>query len=171
MKEPIQRFRDYTADCIQDMRESGPASRNAYLAAADKIQERRLQQKIPGLWEHPPLMLTATLDDGWGHGLEVIHRFAEAVGLACIPLGLLLDPERIIVECRSRRPDLLGLTVLQFDSEDALKRIRDEIPKGTRIVAGGPLFRADPDFARRTGIDAAVGNAAGFLGFLLERAL
>lgn len=171
MKESIQLFRDYIRECIHDLRESGTASRNAYLAAADTIRERRLQQEIPGLWEHPPLMLTATIDDGWGHGLEVIHRFAEAVGLACNPLGLLLNPERIIEECRSHRPDLLGLTVLQFDSEDALKLIRKNIPKRTRIVAGGPLFRADPDFAPRTGIDAAVRDAAGFLEFVLDMEL
>ena len=168
MKKSIQLFREFIAEYIHDLRKSGPTSRNAYLAAADTIRERRVQQEIPGLREHPPLMLTATIDDGWGHGLEVIHRFAEAVGLECTPLGLLLNPERIIEECRSHRPDLLGLTVLQFDSEDALKRIRKEVPIRTRIVAGGPLFRAGPDFTQRTGIDAGVRDAAGFLEFLLE---
>jgi methylmalonyl-CoA mutase cobalamin-binding subunit len=171
VKESIQFFRDYINECIHDLRESGPASRNACLAAADRIREKRHEQEIPGLWEHPPLMLTATIDDGWGHGLEVIHRFAKAAGLECIPLGLLLNPEKIIEECRSHRPDLLGLTVLQFDSEEALKRVRKEVPNRTRIVAGGPLFRADPDFAQRTGMDAAVRDAAGFLEFLLETEL
>ncbi len=113
-------------------------------------------------------MLTATLEDGFGHGLEVIHRFADAVGLKCMPLGLLLKPERIIQECRIHRPDFLGVTVLQFDSEDALKRIRKEIPSRTRIVAGGPVFRADPDFDQRTGIDRVARDGVDFLKILLD---
>lgn len=150
------------------MQKSNSISRNAYLAAADQILEWRRQRGIPGIWEQPPLLITATLDDGWGHGLEVIHHFAEAVGLRYMPLGLLKPPETIIEECRKHQPDFLGLTVLQFDSEEALSRIRKEIPSRTRIIAGGPLFRADPDFALRTGVDMAVGNAAGFLKYLLD---
>jgi hypothetical protein len=30
------------------------------------------------IWSPVPLMLTATLDDGWGHGLEVIEACALA---------------------------------------------------------------------------------------------
>ena len=41
-----------------------------------------------GLWASPPLMLTATLDDGLGQGLAVIEKFAKAIGH---PAGFLWD--------------------------------------------------------------------------------
>lgn len=168
MTRAIEQFRRYVLDRIHRFRESGTPSRNAYLAAADQILKRRLTEKIPGIWEHPPLMLTATLEDGFGHGLEVIHRFADAAGLRCMPLGLLLEPERIVRECRSHRPDFLGMTVLQFDSEDALKGIRKDIPSRTRIVAGGPVFRSDSGFHQRTGIDRVARDGIDFLKILLN---
>ena len=100
---------------------------------------------------HPSgLMITATLDDGLGQGLEVIRMFSETAGLEIIDLGLLVAPEKIITECKKNNPDLLGLTVLQFDSEEDILKISKNLPSKTKIIAGGSRFlRQTPVFARR----------------------
>lgn len=143
-------------------------SRNQLVDAAESLNSWKLDHGIESLWESPPLMVTATLDDGWGHGLAVIHLYAEVAGLRLIPLGLLQPPETVIAACRQHRPAILGLTVLQFDTEDDLVRIRNQIPADTRIVAGGPLFGADPELAERAGIDIVAKNATAFMTYLLE---
>ncbi len=119
------------------------------------------------LWEKPPLLITATLDDGWGHGIQLIQHFADAAGVKVISLGLLQDVETIVAACQTQKPNLLGLTVLQFDTEEQLSHISRTKPKYTQIVAGGPVFSADPDLAKRTGVDFVAGNAADFWRFLL----
>jgi methanogenic corrinoid protein MtbC1 len=121
-----------------------------------------------GLWGMPPIMITATLDDGLGHGLEIIRMFSEAAGLEIIDLGLLVTPEKIITACKKNKPDLLGLTVLQFDSEENILMISRNLPERTKIIAGGPVFAADRGFARRTGIHFAAKNVAYFIRFLLQ---
>lgn len=113
-------------------------------------------------------MLTATLDDGLGQGLEVIRMFSEAAGLEIIELGLLVAPEKIIAACKKHNPDLLGLTVLQFDSEENILKISRNLPSKTKIIAGGPVFAADQEFARQTGIHFAAKNVADFIRFLLQ---
>ena len=113
-------------------------------------------------------MLTATLDDGLGHGLEVIRMFSEIAGLATIELGLLVTPEKIISACKINKPDLFGLTVLQFDSEENILMISGNLPSKTKIIAGGPVFAADRGFARRTGIHFVAKNAAYFIQYLLK---
>lgn len=113
-------------------------------------------------------MLTATLDDGLGHGLEIIRMFSEAAGLDIIELGLLVTPAKIITACKKNQPDLLGLTVLQFDSEENILMISRNLPERTKIIAGGPVFTADPEFSRRAGIHFAAKNVAYFIQFLLQ---
>jgi methylmalonyl-CoA mutase cobalamin-binding subunit len=135
--------------------------------AAVLLNWRQVHQ-VPGLWQTPPLMITATLDDAWGHGLEVIHLYAEAAGVHLIRLGLMREPDQIISACQTHRPDLLGLTVLQFDSEESLAEISRRIPPETQIIAGGPIFKADADAARRAGIDRVVKDAADFMVFLMD---
>ena len=121
-----------------------------------------------GLWENPPLIITATLDDGLGQGLEIIRMFSETAGLEIIDLGLLVTPEKIIAACKKNNPDLLGLTVLQFDSEEDILTISRNLPARTKIIAGGPVFAGDPGFARRTGIHFTAKNVAYFIQFLLQ---
>ena len=113
-------------------------------------------------------MITATLDDGLGQGLEVIRMFSETAGLEIIDLGLLVAPEKIIAACNKNNPDLLGLTILQFDSEEDILMISKNLPSKTKIIAGGPVFTADRGFARRTGIHFVAKNAADFIRFLLQ---
>jgi methanogenic corrinoid protein MtbC1 len=145
----------------------GLPSRQALMAAADQLTQLRNQLEVESLWHRAPLMLTATLDDGLGQGLSVIEAFAAAIGMDVIPLGLMQPPDAVIDACQRHLPHFLGMTVLQFDTEDALCKISRALPEGIRIVAGGPVFTADPGFADRTGTDYAARNAADFLRFML----
>lgn len=140
-------------------------SREDYLAAAAFLARQR-GAPGDGLWRAPPALLTATLDDGWGHGLEVIEALAAAVGVRVRRLGLLQTPQAVLAACRREGPDLLGLTVLQFDSEEAVAAIARGLPRGTTLVAGGAAYRYDEDFARRTATPVAIRDGAAFLDFL-----
>jgi methylmalonyl-CoA mutase cobalamin-binding subunit len=113
-------------------------------------------------------MMTASLDDGLGQGLAVIEMYAVTIGMRLISLGLMQTPGAIIDACHRHRPDYLGLTILQFDSEDDLTAIAKKLPANTRLVAGGPVFVGDRDFAGRTGIDYAAKNVADFLQYMLD---
>jgi len=154
-------------EVLEILRQTAHPSRTFFTDEARKLLEWKDTHGISGLWDEPPLMLTATVDDGWGHGLEVIRLYAAAAGVRVHHLGLLCTPEFIIEECLKHEPDILGMTVLQFDTEDALAMIREKIPVKTQIVAGGPLFRADPEFAHRCGIDVTAKDAAEFMSYLL----
>ena len=143
-------------------------SRSGLEKAAGELREWKVKTGASGLWNNPPLMITATLDDGLGQGLGVIRMFSETAGLEIIDLGLLVAPEKIIAACKKNNPDLLGLTVLQFDSEEDILMISKNLPSKTKIIAGGPVFTADPEFARRTGIHFTAKNVAHFIRFLLQ---
>ena len=134
---------------------------------AGELDAWRRQSAWGGLWPQSPLMVTATLDDGWGHGLDIIEALATSVGVAVHSLGVLQSPATIVQACRDRQPDLLGLTVLQFDSEDALIQITGSLPPVTTLIAGGAAYRYDPDFAERTGTPAVARDGRAFLQFLL----
>lgn len=146
---------------------SGLPSRSGFMDAARSLKRWRVENRADGLWPHPPLMITATLDDGLGQGLDLIHPLSEAIGVRFLFLGLLQPADRIIAEAERLRPDLIGLTVLQFDSEAALARIGKDRPRGTTLIAGGPIFRVAGDLARRTGVDFVAASAADFLEFML----
>ncbi|MDY6790545.1 MAG: cobalamin-dependent protein [Thermodesulfobacteriota bacterium] len=147
---------------------TGLPSRSGLENAASDLHEWKVETGVLGIWDQPPLMLTGTIDDGLGHGLEIINMFAEISGVEIIELGLLLTPEKIISTCNKYQPDLLGLTVLQFDSEEDILKISQNLPSKTKIIAGGPVFTADHEFASRTGIHFAAKNAADFIQYLLS---
>jgi methylmalonyl-CoA mutase cobalamin-binding subunit len=149
-------------------REAGLPGHDGLIQAAAAIAALRAAPGTRPLWRRPPLMLTATLDDALGQGLAVIHRFADAVGLRRHHLGLALSPEVVIDACRAQRPSLLGMTVLQFDTQTDLACIRRRIPAGTRMVCGGPIFKADAHLAARCGIDFVAAHAGAFLDYLLD---
>ncbi len=153
---------------VQDWQTRGLPSREKLLQTAETLAAWKRQNRISGLWPSPPQMATATLDDGWGQGLELISRYGQITGLALFPLGLLCPPETVIAQCQRIQPALLGLTVLQFDSDEKIARIRQGLPAHTRIVAGGPVFRADPEFAERAGVDVVARDLAAFVAFLLD---
>ena len=160
-------LRTKLADMVTGLQAGGKPSRTELLAAADKMRQWKKANRIAGLWPAPPLMVTATLDDAMGHGLDLIHHYADLAGLKIHPLGLLQTAESVAAACRELEPALLGLTVLQFDSEDDLVLIARNIPATTRIVAGGPVFKGDPELARRTGVHRVASDAADFLKYIL----
>ena len=163
-----KQLREKLEGLSREWQSKGLPSRSRLEKTAGGLHEWRIKTASSGLWGIPPIMITATLDDGLGHGLEVIRMFSEAAGLEIIDLGLLVTPEKIITACKKNKPDLLGLTVLQFDSEENILMISRNLPERTKIIAGGPVFGADPGFARRTGIHFAVKNVAYFIRFLLQ---
>lgn len=154
---------------LESWRRSHRPSRQTLIEAAEAVIRFRREKGIASLWPVSPLMITATLDDGFGHGLEIIHLFAEAAGLRLLPLGTLQTAPAIVAASRQHHPDLLGLTVLQFDTEPELIEVRSGIPADTRIVAGGPVFAADPELAVRAGIDFVARDAASFWEYLLKQ--
>lgn len=159
-------LRRHVEDLLEEWRQEGIPTRWGLQNIFREITEKR--SSPIGLWESPPLMLTATLDDGWGNGLQIIETCARAMGLDPRFLGLLKSPEEIVSACIEQQPDLLGLTVLQFDSEPALSHICRHIPAKTRLIAGGAPFQIDPELAGRAGVHFVARNVADFLEFLLN---
>ena len=168
MNDSYDVFRAYVSHHADHWLATGLPSRQDLDQAAEQIDQMRERLRVTGLWSDPPLMLTATIDDGLGQGLSVIERFAEVIGIRLMALGLLQSPETIIAACGHHRPDYLGLTVLQFDSEDDLAKIARGLPRKTRIIAGGPVFIGDLGFAERTGTHHTAKNVAAFLRFMLD---
>jgi methylmalonyl-CoA mutase cobalamin-binding subunit len=130
----------------------------------------RHERGIDGLWKRPPRMLGATMDDGWGHGIQLILRYAAAMGVETGFIGLLKTWEQIVPACEAFKADYLGLTVLQFDTLTPLIELRHHLPRSIKIIAGGPVFRIDPQFQEQAGIDHVAPDAAGFIRLLLATA-
>lgn len=107
----------------------------------EKIMEWKVREGVGDLVNQPAKMVTATLDDAIGQGLKMIHLFSCIMGIDIIPLGLMQSEERIVAECVKHQPDFLGLTILQFDTEDALDTLIREIPMDIKVIVGGPVFR------------------------------
>lgn len=162
-------FKEEVLKLIKTWKTQGLPSGDALAATVDELRRWKDVNNIGGLWVEPPLMATATVDDGFGQGLAVIHKFAAAVGLSLHPIGLMQKPDVIIDACRSLRPAILGLTILQFDSQEAIAYIASHLPAQTKIVAGGPVFAADPEFAGRAGIHVVAANVGDFLDYLINR--
>lgn len=152
----------------RDWIEHGPPSREQIVSAACALTVLKQQHGISGLWHAPPRMLTATLDDAIGQGIAIIQLFGDVMGLGMKPLGLLQKPEKIVAACRTERPRYLGLTVLQLDSEEDLVFVGHHLPEGTHLIAGGPVFKYDPELASRCGVHAAPANVAYFIRYMLN---
>jgi methylmalonyl-CoA mutase cobalamin-binding subunit len=170
MDDSQKGFRDAVDRLARQWLANGLPSRQGLEEAAQKLERMRERDPVQGLWEDPPSMVTATLDDGLGQGLAIIEKYAAAIGIRLISLGLLQSPEAVTDACRRHQPDFLGLTILQFDTEGDLAAIAKNLPAKTKIVAGGPVFNADADFAGRTGTHYAAKNVAYFLRFMLDAA-
>lgn len=123
---------------------------------------------IPGLWQPAPLLLTATLDDAMGMGLDLIESYAALAGMHVKRLGLLMKKEEVVAACRARQPEFIGLTMLHLDSEEALAHIGKNLPESTQLIAGGPALRHDPDLAVRCNIAFVAGHVGHFLDYLLK---
>jgi hypothetical protein len=135
------------------------------VAIGKALIERSRELNPPGLWEHggAPRLLTATLDDGWGLGLEVIHVYADAMGMTTRFLGLMKSRTDILRGCWDFRPDLLGLSVLQEETAADLQWIRRQLPPATRMLLGGPLLGLVPSLAEEVGADFVAANVCDFI--------
>ena len=169
MEKAITEFRAKLSALIIQWRESGLPGRNQIENAAFELMQWKDSVGIAGIWTHkPPLMVTATLDDGFGNGLQTIHLLAAAVGMPTCFLGLLQSPRRVVQACRTFEAEWLGLTILHFDTDDAIREIVDGLGGTTRIIAGGPVFKMDSGFARQTGIDRVAADLTDFIQFCLD---
>lgn len=153
---------------LDTWRQTGVPPRATLHETADALLQWRREEGLPGLWKNPPRMLGATLDDGWGHGIQLILKYAEALGVETVFSGLLLTWEQIVAACRAQSTDILGLTVLQLDTEDLLIPLRAHLPSHIKIVAGGPVFAIDPELSERVGIDDVARDAGEFINILLK---
>jgi len=167
MPESQTKLRQKLMKILAYWKKTGFPSREKLVSTADELMEWKKKNHANGIWEKVPLMVTATLDDSFGHGLQLIHLYAKVAGLKINSLGLLQTSEQIIKTCREVNPNFLGLTVLQFDSEESLTAICSNLPPKTKVVVGGPIFKADPDLAQRAGVNYVAKNVAFFLEYLL----
>jgi len=161
-------LRDRLESLLQDWRKQGLPPRWTVEQTLRELIAWRDEAGIAGLFSPAPRMFTATLDDGWGHGLEIIHLCAGAAGMEILHLGLLLSPESIMAACHENPPDFLGLTMLHSDSEPALLLIAENLPAGARLVAGGPPFKWDPELAERAHVHHVSASVADFLELILS---
>ncbi|MBI5063371.1 MAG: hypothetical protein HZB87_07910 [Desulfatitalea sp.] len=151
--------------------EQGLPSREQIVHSAQALIRWKKENDAQGLWPATPRLITATIDDGIGQGIEIIQLFAEVLGMQVIPLGLVRPADAIVAACLAHHPEYLGLTVLQLDSEEDLARVGHRLPAGTCLIAGGPAFRYDPEMALRCGVHYVAANVAYFIDFLLKRAV
>ena len=115
-------------------------SRAEIYRAGEILLDRKDPATAKGIWQSPPLMMTATLDDAIGQGLKIIHLYSRLAGMNVKQLGLMQPPDKIIEACRLSPPDILGLTILQFHSEETLCDLVEHLPSQTKVIVGGPIF-------------------------------
>lgn len=168
MIHPKQQLSEKLRRLSREWIDHGLPSREVLDQTAAALTAWKAQHKVTGIWPQPPLMVTATIDDGIGQGIEMISRYAKVVGLQVQALGLMQQPEHIIETCQHYRPAILGLTILQLDSDDDLADIGHNLPTGTTLIAGGPVFKFDPEMAQRCGVTYTASNVAYFINYLLD---
>jgi len=142
-------------------------SRAEIFRAGKILLDRKEASPVKDLWPSPPSMMTTTLDDAIGQGLQIIHLFGRLAGVDVKPLGLMQLPEKIIDACSQSKPDILGLTILQFHSEETLCDIIAHLPSRIRVIVGGPIFKAlEPeDMEKKTYL--VLNDIQHFIEFLL----
>jgi hypothetical protein len=72
---------------IATWQRGGLPGRNELHETGNHLLEWRRRHHIPGLWQNPPLLVGATLDDAWGVGLELILKYAQILGMQTRLLG------------------------------------------------------------------------------------
>lgn len=151
-----------------DWMDRGLPSRQQIIAQAVSLDQWKQKNAIAGLWDTPVKLLSTTLDDGIGQGIEIINLFSATMGIQVVFLGLVQSPEAIVSACRKILPDILGMTVLQQDSEDGLHLVGRSLPPKTRLIAGGAAFKYDPELAERCSVDYVAENVAYFIDYVLR---
>ncbi len=163
-----QRLKLKLLDLVRNWKSEGLPSRDVLVKTAHDLITWRQENELAPLWPAPPLFATATIDDAWGHGLDIIELYATATGMQVVRLGLLMPAEEIVSACRRSQPDFLAMTVLQLDSEEDLVQIGHCLPPKTRFIAGGPVFKVGPDIARTARICFVAKDVAAFLEYVLS---
>ena len=143
MSGAINAFRQAVGSLADQWLAAGLPSRQKLVEQAEKLDRLREHLKAEGIWEHPPCMLTATLDDGLGQGLAIIEKYALAMGMRLISLGLMQTPQAILDACLRHQPDYLGLTILQWSLPKICPAKRASWPGG-RFLTGIPISLVGP---------------------------
>lgn len=164
-----EKFRLRLQNLSNTWKKNGLPSNQQLVSIARQLEGDKKKHGIQAIWSSCPLMVTTTIDDGLGQGLEIIHRYATVMGFEIHPLGLMQTPEKIVAECRARKPHFLGLTMLQLDSDDALAYIGHHLPRKTRLIAGGPVFKFDTEMAQRCGVHFVAPDVAHFVDFMCRQ--
>ena len=161
-------FRDKLTKICRKWMLEGLPSRQALDHTATELIRWKEAHLVKGLRPRPRSMVTATLDDGLGQGIQIIEQYARIAGIQIHSMGLLQQPDVIVQQCRRLKPDLLGLTILQLDSDEDLCRVGHNLPSQTRLIAGGPVFTFDPDMALRCKVDYVAADLSYFMDYLLK---
>ena len=161
-------MRKHLLDLLATWRREGLPSWTQAYQSGQALLGWKTEQKIGGLWERPPQLVTATLDDSIGQGLKMIHLFSEVAGVVVRPLGLMQLSEHIITACHNYQPDMLGLTVLQLDTVEMLDHIAENIPDETHVLVGGPAFKLMPAAELCLKSYRVLNDVAAYLAFLLD---
>jgi hypothetical protein len=165
--EPL---RKHLLDLLATWRREGLPSWTQAYQSGQALLDWKTEQQIGGLWERPPQLVTATLDDSIGQGLKMIHLFSEVAGVVVRPLGLMQSSEHIITACHNYKPDMLGLTVLQLDTVEMLDHIAENIPDETHVLVGGPAFKLMPAAQLERKPYHVIHDVAAYVELLLEKA-
>lgn len=153
---------------VENWRALGLPSHSELLALADQIATE-VPGSADGLWApHRPLLLTATMDDGIGQGLQIVERYARLVGMRVQALGLNCSVNEIVMASQKASPQMIGLTVLQWDTLEEITALRRVLPETVALVIGGPIFRRHPLVALKSGVDAVAGGIGEFVEYLLN---
>lgn len=129
---------------IEKWQQEGIPPRWTLIEELKKLSNLRKSLGIPSILPYPFRILTTTLDDGWGLGLDIIHHACDVFGIDYTFLGFLKSPEEIIEACSREMPNALGVTVIQEESLDSLLEIRRMLPDYVEVFAGGPGLQELP---------------------------
>lgn len=160
-------FTNAVRELARSWRENGVPPRRQLREQLRDLQESRRQLGIASLRETSAAIVTATIDDGWGHGIETVALCARALGLAVHELGLEVRPGEIAAACHALQPRYLALTVLHMESEAKLRQVVRNMPARTDVIVGGAFVQNVPDALERLGIIPAR-RLLDFLELLLE---
>jgi methylmalonyl-CoA mutase cobalamin-binding subunit len=164
-----QKLRNILNELSDTWRRDSAVSWTEIYQTGEKLLERKTKENISGLWRQKPKIITATLDDAMGQGLKMIHLFSRIAGMDIMPLGLMQTKDAIIEACQKHRPAFLGMTILQFDSEELLNGIIERIPKEIQVLVGGPVFNAMDRKALSKKRYIVLNTVSAYLDFLLNR--
>ncbi len=164
-------FIDNLQDVLNSWRREKPP-RWSMLKKLDELIERRKKAGVETLLKGGVLTIyTATIDDGWGMGIDVIHKACDVIGLKYRFLGLLVEPDDVIGICNRDGPDFLGLTVIHESSVDDIFYIASKIPEKTTVLVGGGALGSENHIggkSRGSNSIVVIPDVVNFFDFFLD---